>query len=234
MEWKQECDLLLLQEIVVSEPFRFKTSTRERGKVWEEITKRLNENKVFQNRLGSKRAVRDRYSLLAKKYKQKMTEEAKASGISPELTETDKLLEQIIEMFEESDSEGGENSQQVKLNKENERKKAEEMRYRSMEKLGETLKRKATDNGQVTPKRRGSGTETLVYLRDKAEKQFELRKEGVEVKKKELSQQMQMFQTMQQQLQQQQQQQQQQMQVHIQQQQLQNQMLVALIERITK
>ena len=106
MEWKQECDLLLLQEIVVSEPFKFKSSTRERGKVWEEIAERLNGNEVFRNRLGSKRAVRDRYSLLAKKYKKKMTEEAKASGISPELTETDKLLEQIIEMFEESDREG--------------------------------------------------------------------------------------------------------------------------------
>ena len=232
MEWKEECDLLLLQEIVVSEPFKFKSSTRERGKVWEEITERLNENEVFRNRLGSKRAVRDRYSLLAKKYRKKMAEEAKASGISPELTETDKLLEQIIEMFEESDREGGENSQQVEQNKENERKKAEEMRNRSMEKLGETLKRKAADDGQVTPKKRGSGTETLVYLRDKAEKQFELRKEELEVKKKEQSQQMQMFQAMQQQLQQQQQQQQ--MQVHIQQQQLQNQMLLALINKITK
>lgn len=227
--------MLLLQEIVVSEPFKFKSSTRERGKVWEEITERLNENEVFRNRLGSKRAVRDRYSLLAKKYRKKMAEEAKASGISPELTETDKLLEQIIEMFEESDREGGENSQQVEQNKENERKKAEEMRNRSMEKLGETLKRKAADDGQVTPKKkRGSGTETLVYLRDKAEKQFELRKEELEVKKKEQSQQMQMFQAMQQQLQQQQQQQQQQMQVHIQQQQLQNQMLLALINKITK
>ena len=64
--------------------------------------------KSLENRLGSKRAVRD------KKYRKRMTEKAKASGISPELTETDKLLEQIIEMFEESNREGGENSQQVK------------------------------------------------------------------------------------------------------------------------
>ena len=92
--------------------------------MWEEITHRLNENEVFGNPLGSKRAVRDRYSLLAKKYRKKMIEEAKASGISPELTETDKLLEQIIEMFEESDREGGENLQQVEQNKENERKKS--------------------------------------------------------------------------------------------------------------
>ena len=31
------------------------------------------------------------------------------------------------------------------------------MRNRSMEKLGETLKRKASDDGQVTHKKRGSG-----------------------------------------------------------------------------
>ena len=51
-----------------------------------------------------------------------------------------------------------------------------------MEKLGETLKRKAAaDDGQVTPRREGLGTETLVYLRAKAEKEFELRKEELEV-----------------------------------------------------
>ena len=108
-------------------------------------------------------------------------------------------------MFVESDREGGENLQQVEQNKENERKKAENERKKAEEM---TLKRKAADNGQVTLKKRGSGTETLVYLREKAEKQFELRKEELEVKKKEQSRQMQMFQAMQQQ-------QQQQMQVHI-------------------
>ena len=71
-----------------------------------------------------------------------MTEEGKASGISPELTETDKLLEQIIEMFEESDREGGENSQQVEQSKENEREKAEEMWNLSM--LGVTLKKESS------------------------------------------------------------------------------------------
>ena len=91
-------------------------------------------------------------------------------------------------MFEKSDREGGENSQEVEKNKENERKKAEEMRNLSMEKLEETLKRRAAGDGQVIPKKRESGTETLVYLRDKAEKQFELRKEELELKKKEQSQ----------------------------------------------
>ena len=107
MEWKPECDLLLLQEIIVSEPYQYKVSTRERGKIWEDITERLNANDAFAHRLGQKRAVRDRYALLSRKYKKKMTEEKRASGISPEMSEIDKLLEQIIERFEESDRESG-------------------------------------------------------------------------------------------------------------------------------
>ena len=99
-----------------------------------------------------------------------MTEEAKVSGISPELTETDKLLEQIIEMFEESDREGGENLQQVEQNKENERKKVEEMRNRSMEKLGVTLKRKAADNGQVTHQEERAGERNPCLLKGKSRK----------------------------------------------------------------
>ena len=138
MEWKAECDMLLLKEIIVSERYRYKASTRERGKIWDEITERLNANEAFRNRLGQKRAVRDRYALLAKKYKQKMMEEERASGISPEMAEADKLLEQIIERFKESDTETSDTKAE---SKDNDRRKAEEMRKMSMEKLGETLKR---------------------------------------------------------------------------------------------
>jgi len=197
MEWKTECDLLLLEEIVVSQPYQYKSSTRERGKIWEDITERLNANDAFKNRLGNKGAVRDRYTLLAKKFKKRMAEEG---------TKTRKMTG----------------------------KKAEEMRKRSMEKLGETRKRQAEEGGKVTPRKRGSGSETLVYLREKAEREFDLRKEELEVKKDEQSAQLQMFQFMQQQLQQQQQQQQQQVQLQQQQQQLQNQLLMALIEKINK
>ena len=70
---------------------------RERGKIWEAITKPLNASEAHRNRLGQKRAVRDRYAILGKKYKRKMMEEERASGISHEMTELDKLVEQIIE-----------------------------------------------------------------------------------------------------------------------------------------
>ena len=230
MEWKAECDMLLLKEIIVSENYRYKASTRERGKIWDEITERLNANEAFRNRLGQKRAVRDRYALLAKKYKQKMMEEERASGISPEMAEADKLLEQIIERFKESDTETSDTKAE---SKDNDRRKAEEMRKMSMEKLGETLKRRAEEDG-VPTRKRSSGSETIVYLKEKAEKDFDLRKEELEARKKDHTHQVQLFQLMQQQMQQQQQQQQQQLQLQHQQQQLQNQLLMALIEKLNK
>ncbi|XP_068753222.1 putative uncharacterized protein DDB_G0274435 [Montipora capricornis] len=206
MEWKPEWDLLLLQEIIVSEPYQYKVYTRERGKIWEDITERLNANEAFAHRLGQKTAARDRYALLSRKYKNKMTTEERASGISPEMSEIDKLLEQIIERFEESDRESGDKGEQGERSKTEDRKKAEEMRKLSMEKLGETLKRKGEEDGGATPRKRASGSETIVYLREKAERDFDLKKEELETRKRDQTQQLQMFQYMQQQLQQQQQQ----------------------------
>ena len=213
MEWKPECDLLLLQEIIVSEPYQYKVSTRERGKIWEDITERLNANE--------------------RKFKKKMTTEEPASGISPEMSEIDKLLEQIIERFEESDRESGDKGEKGERSKTEDRKKAEEMRKLSMEKLGETLKRKGEEDGGATPRKRASGSETIVYLREKAERDFDLKKEETETRKRDQAQQLQMFQYMQQQLQQQQQQQQQ-MQLQHQQQQLQTQLLMTLIEKLSR
>ena len=101
-----------------------------------------------------------------------------------------------------------------------------------MEKLGETLTRKGEEDGGATPRKRASASETIVYLREKAERDFDLRKEELETRKRDQTQQLQMFQYMQQQLQQQQQQQQ--MQLQHQQQQLQNQLLMSLIEKLSK
>ncbi|XP_029211245.2 reticulocyte binding protein 2 homolog b-like [Acropora millepora] len=136
-----------------------------------------------------------------------MTTEERASGISPEMSEIDKLLEQIIQRFEESDRESGDKGEQDERSKTEDRKKAEEMRKLSMEKLGETLKRKGEGDGGATPRKRASGSQTIVYLREKTERDFDLKKEEMETSKRDQAQQLQMFQYMQQQLQQQQEQQ---------------------------
>eukprot|EP00794_Sanderia_malayensis_P004945 gene4945-5591_t len=41
MVWNQENDVAMCREILVQEPYRFKTGSRERGKVWDSIAKAL-------------------------------------------------------------------------------------------------------------------------------------------------------------------------------------------------
>ena len=65
------------------------------------------------------------------------------------------------------------------------------LRKLSMEKLGETLTRKGEDGG-ATPRKRASASETIVYLREKAERDFDLRKEELETRKRDQTQQLQM------------------------------------------
>ena len=54
-----------------------------------------------------------------------------------------------------------------------------------MEKLGETLTRKGEEDGGATPRKRASASETIVYLREKAERDFDLRKEELETRKRD-------------------------------------------------
>ena len=42
MEWKEEHDVLLCREILVSQPYQFRERTVEKGKIWEEVSNRLN------------------------------------------------------------------------------------------------------------------------------------------------------------------------------------------------
>ena len=53
----------------------------------------------------SERAVRETYMRIAQRYKTKMNEEIKASGISPEQSELDVLLEELTEREEMAEEE---------------------------------------------------------------------------------------------------------------------------------
>ncbi len=71
---------------------------------------------------------------------------------------------------------------------ENNRKQAEELRVKAMESYGESRKRQI-ESGESEPKprrKRHTGGETLVYLQEKSEKEFELRKAELEIKKQEI------------------------------------------------
>ena len=100
MEWKEEHDVLLCREILVSQPFKFKERTVERGKIWDEIGNRLNNCQTSKFRVN-KRSVRERFKLIKEKFKRKIQEEEKASGIDVEpASELEQALEDICALEE--------------------------------------------------------------------------------------------------------------------------------------
>ena len=109
---------------------------------------------------------------LAGKFQKKMKEEERAPGISPEMSELDQLLEEIVAMETE-----GEITNDTNVD---EKRKAQDMRKKAMERPGDTIKRKENADGEVierqNKKRRSSGNETIAYLREKNEREKELRK----------------------------------------------------------
>ena len=60
-------DVLLCREILVIEPYRFRTGTREKGQAWDKIAKNL--NCIEGSRLVvEQRGVRERYAKLERNF----------------------------------------------------------------------------------------------------------------------------------------------------------------------
>ena len=131
MEWTEQHGNILCQEILVLEPFKAKKGSIAVGQIWGEIANNLNSLQHPQFRV-TKRSVRERYTLLSDKFRAKMRDEEKASGIDTDLSDVEKALEEKVEteaVVEET----------AQNNKES--AKAAEMIYRALENLGGTQKR---------------------------------------------------------------------------------------------
>ena len=132
------------------------------------------------------RGVRERYGLLAKAYRRKIREKERASGIStPELTEEEQALEDFIVREDEADRDQQETAAQKRKVKKD-KKDAEAVRKRAMERLGDRMKR--SENEGKGKKRRSSGNNTLEYLKERNERLDEFKKVELELKKQELQQ----------------------------------------------
>lgn len=194
MEWTEQHDICLCKEVRVIEPYMYKKGSIERGKGWSKIADNLNSCTEIKFKVNQ-RSVRERFSLLQTRFKQKEKQEIAASGINPpEQSELDILLEDIVG----KEQEAGENMPSSERKKAAEDKcKAEEMRKKALEKMGETKKRNnATNNeeGEVfvseSKRKRRSGSETIEYLKEKNESEKKLKEAEIELKKKESEQQL--------------------------------------------
>ena len=183
MEWSEEHDVLFLREMLARNVFATKKGSPAGALAWEAVVDSLNEIHSPKFQLKDKKAVRERWNLLRKKFSKKMSEEEKASGISvEELTEKESLIEELVGR-EDTIHAKAESASKQHL-KDNET--AEDIRKKAMESLKETKKRNSDEGGASPKRRRSRRAEPLVdFLREKAAADREIRQQELRAKQQE-------------------------------------------------
>ena len=179
-------DTLLVREILVIEPYRFTPKSKERGQAWTEVARNVTkaletDYVVFQ------RSARDRFNLLREKHKAKQRNELKATGISPEINELDKALDDLLERVASNVSHE-KVTEEKKTNDVKEKSTGEEVRRRSLETFAETRKRNLEENpasstSSLKKRSRSTGSDVVTYLkemRSQKERETELKEKQME------------------------------------------------------
>ena len=140
MIWTEEQDDALCKQILVIEPFRYRPRTNQSGSAWSKVAGELNKMTSLQMKVDQ-RAVRDRFTTIKKKFKDKMKAEENGSGIAPpELTPVENAIEDIIDRELEMEILHGEEDDEKNRKFEKDKKTAEKMRLQSLETFSETRK----------------------------------------------------------------------------------------------
>jgi hypothetical protein len=170
--------------MVLFQPWLHKKGSTERGDTWANLAIRLGTCDKLTFRV-TQRSLRDRYLLLERRYKTKVREEEKSTGISPKPTELDQLMEEIVGLFEEAEE--GEESKKRKA--EEEATQIQEMRKVSLESFKETRERNHTEKPK---KKRTSGADAIPFIKKvqldgkQKETELELKKQEMDLKKEEM------------------------------------------------
>ena len=159
-----------MKEIAAEGVLTKKEKSRERGSGWQTVAENL--CPVFNIELSS-RSVRDHYSMLSRKHKTRLAREERATGEGgEELTEKEALLEELMQIEEETEIQMGE---EMVLRKQTaEMEKGLEMRERAMECYGETRKRVLEHLGkEKKPQKRRKSGEMFDWLNKRVEVEME-------------------------------------------------------------
>ena len=123
--------------------------------------------------------------MLVQRFKRKEAKELKESGTNPTKTELDVAIQQIIAMKESTDEQHDLEDGEKQDKMEGDRLKAEGMRRTAMESVGKTQKRKS-EEGQIKAKKcRRSGSETVEFLKLKAEQDMDVKRQEFDLRKQE-------------------------------------------------
>ena len=189
MTWTDEKDFIMLTAMAGEGVFDAKAGSRERGSTWKSVAASLNSHSA-QGFNVNQQSVRDRFNILAKRVKAKLSkEERESGGGESDLSETERLVKEVIVLSEESEKRNEDQSEAKREAMANEKKQALEMRDRALERLGETRKRneeeKEEEKQTVTEKRRRLGGETLEWLREREAMDTEMKEREMKEKREE-------------------------------------------------
>ena len=140
MEWTKQHDKALLGEMTISDLFQYKKGTPERGQLWDSIAGNLNAMDYPKFKVA-KRSCRDRWTLLRTKCKRRMSEEIQATGIDAKVGKLDEIIEDLIGKQDAAIDSDKDGKKEAEANK----KAAEEIRIKAMERFGKTSKRDEED-----------------------------------------------------------------------------------------
>lgn len=176
--------MVFCREIIFVNPFSAKKKSVQRSALWQRVADTLNSIKdpIF---FADKRSVRDHIGVLVQRFKRKEAKELKESGKSPTKTELDEAVEQIIVMEESADEQHDLEDGEKRDKMEGDGLKAEEMHRTAMETLGKTQKRKSEEGQSKAKKSRRSGSETVEFLKLKAEQDMDIKKQELDLRKQE-------------------------------------------------
>lgn len=180
--WKAMHEELLLREVLVLEPFKYRQGSKDRGATWTQIAKKLSE----MGMKASQRSVREQFEKLVKEFKRKETIEEQESGIDAEYTERDRTMIDILERMHECDMQLESNIQKEIKEKET----AEEMRREATDSFGETRKRRCTKENEklITPERkRIRNSDVMDVLKGSLEMKKKEQEQAKELRERELN-----------------------------------------------
>ena len=182
MKWSVKHDTVFGRELLSCELWKYRAGTRERGNCLEEICKILSSIKEPQFSVSQK-SLRNRLKILERDSKARKREAERGSGISPEYREIDQIMEDFLERRDDEEAKQTKQSAEDRNKEDQDKARGEEMRERAMERLAQlTKKRNEKDEPR---KKRQKSNDTLDYLRETAERESQLRKDEIEMKKKQ-------------------------------------------------
>ncbi|CAK4687742.1 unnamed protein product, partial [Aphanomyces euteiches] len=175
-KWSLAEDLILLRQVLQDVPF---TKKGEMMKAWTELANTLRQCDNFHRRVDEK-AVQNRFLTLIKQHRDFNRESAKLSGASEDVKEKTQLLDDLISLFDDFESEQQAKTMQEAKTKANNESATKLLREQAMQ----TLRRKSSetnDDSQSKSDNKRSKLALLIEADTNAE--LEKHRETLEFKK---------------------------------------------------